>query len=76
MDINEIKKNVSENIFYEYNSEEVGERNACEYHAMTGEHTEVLGQFLDSTGMDVEQLKECLINGYIDRIIKNHQYVQ
>lgn len=37
MDINEIKKSVSENIFYEYNSEEVWERNACEYHAMTGD---------------------------------------
>ena len=43
MDINEVKQNVSENIFYDYNSEDVWARNAVEYHAMTGEHTEILG---------------------------------
>ena len=69
MNINEVKQNVSENIFYDYNSEDVLERNAIEYHAMTGEHTEILGQFLDVTGMDVEDLKECLINGYLNRIM-------
>ena len=69
MNINEVKQNVSENIFYDYNSEDVWERNAVEYHAMTGEHTEILGQFLDVTGMDVEDLKECLINGYLNRIM-------
>ena len=65
MNINEVKQNVSENIFYDYNSEEVWDRNAIEYHAMTGEHTEILGQFLDYTAMDVEQLKECLVSGYL-----------
>ena len=65
MNINEVKQNVSENIFYDYNSEDVLERNAVEYHAMTGEHTEILGQFLDYTAMDVEQLKECLVSGYL-----------
>ena len=60
MNINEVKQNVSENIFYDYNSEDVLERNAVEYHAMTGEHTEILGQFLDVTGMDVEDLKETM----------------
>ena len=65
MNINEVKQNVSENIFYDYNSEDVLERNAIEYHAMTGEHTEILGQFLDYTAMDVEHLKECLVSGYL-----------
>lgn len=32
---------------------------------MTKTHTEILGQFLDFTAMNVEQLKECLISGYI-----------
>ena len=66
MNINQVKQNVSENIFYDYNSEDVLERNAIEYHAMTGEHTEILGQFLDYTAMDVEQLKECLVSGYLN----------
>lgn len=70
MNINKVKQNVSENIFYDYNSDEVWERNVVEYHVMTGEHTEILGQFLDYTAMDVEQLKECLVNGYIERIIE------
>lgn len=46
MDINKVKQNVSENIFYDYNSDEVWERNAIEYHAMTGEHTEILVNLL------------------------------
>lgn len=32
---------------------------------MTSEHTEILGQFIDFTAMDIEQLKECLISGYL-----------
>ena len=65
MNINEVKQNISENIFYDYNSEDVWARNSVEYHAMTGQHTEILGQFLDFTAMDVEQLKECLVSGYL-----------
>ena len=60
-----IKKTISDNIFYDYDSEEVFCRNSVDYHAMNGEHTEILGQFLDYTAMDVEQLKECLISGYL-----------
>ena len=63
MDLN---KKFSDNIFKDYNPEDVLDRNAIEYHAMTGEHTEILGQFLDFTAMDTEQLKECLIAGYLN----------
>ena len=61
----DIKKTISDNIFHDYDSEEVFCRNPVDYHAMTSEHTEILGQFLDFTAMDVEQLKECLISGYL-----------
>ena len=43
----DIKKTISDNIFHDYDSEEVWRRNSVECHAMTGEHTEILGQFLD-----------------------------
>ena len=56
---------ISNNIFYDYNQNEVFERNAVDFHAMTSDHTEILGQFIDFTAMDVEQLKECLISGYL-----------
>ena len=61
----DIKKIISDNIFHDYNPEEVWCRNPVDYHAMTGEHTEILGQFLDYTAMNVEQLKECLVSGYL-----------
>lgn len=61
----DIKKIISDSIFYDYDSEEVYRRNSVDYHAMTSEHTEVLGQFLDYTAMNVEQLKECLVSGYL-----------
>ena len=56
---------ISNNIFYDYNQDEAFERNAVDFHAMTSDHTEILGQFIDFTAMDVEQLKECLISGYL-----------
>lgn len=62
----DIKQTISNNIFHEHNREDIYGRNAVDYHAMTDEHTEVLGQFLDFTAMDVEQLKECLISGYLN----------
>ena len=65
MNIRDIKQTISDNIFHDNNPEEVWDRNAVEYHAMTGEHTEILGQFLDFTAMNVEQLKECLVSGYL-----------
>ena len=61
----DIKKTISDNIFHDYDSEEVFCRNSVDYHAMTGEHTEILGQFLDYAGMNVEQLKERLVSGYL-----------
>ena len=64
-------------LFHEYDMVDVLCRDAVDYHAMDSEHTEILGQFLDYTGMSVEQLKECLTRGYlqmvqeaIDRAIK------
>lgn len=65
MSVENIKQMISNNIFYEYDSDEVFERNAVDFHAMTSDHTEILGQFLDFTAMNVEQLKECLISGYL-----------
>ena len=61
----DIKKTISDNIFHDYDSEEVFCRNSVDYHAMTSEYTEILEQFLDYTAMDVEQLKECLVSGYL-----------
>ena len=61
----DLKKTISDNIFHDYDSEEVFCRNSVDYHAMTGEHVEILGQFLDYTAMDVKQLKECLVSGYL-----------
>lgn len=63
--IENIKQMIFNNIFYDYNPDEVFERNAVDFHAMTSDHTEILGQFIDFTAMDVEQLKECLISGYL-----------
>lgn len=58
-------KEVKEKFFYKYDLDEVLNRNAVDFHMMTGEHTEVLGQFMDNTGMNVEQLKDCLIKGWL-----------
>lgn len=63
--IKRITEVVSDDIFYEYNLDEILERDAVNFHAMTSEHAEILGQFIDFTAMDVEQLKECLISGYL-----------
>ena len=64
-DIENIKQIISDNIFYDYDFDEVFERDAVNYHVMTCEHTEILGQFMDFTAINVEQLKECLISGYL-----------
>lgn len=71
--IKRIIKAVSDDIFYDYNIDKVIERDAVDFHAMTGEHTEVLGQFIDYTAMDAEQLKECLISGYLSMVFKHGQ---
>lgn len=64
---NEVEQIIGQ-IFHKYNSIEIYERDAVNYHAMTSEHTEILGQFLDYTGMDVEQLKKCLAKGYLQMV--------
>lgn len=61
-----IKQMIYDSIFHEYDLDEILERNAVDFHVMTGEHTEILGQFLDYTAMDIEQLKKCLISGYLN----------
>ena len=60
-----IRDDLIKDIFYDtdINLDE----NPAERHTMTLEHEEVLGQFLDRTGVDPEKLKEILINGYIFR---------
>lgn len=55
-------------IFYLYNFDNINDTNPIEKHAMTIEHEEILGQFLDFTGMDVEQLKKVLILGYLENM--------
>ena len=40
---------LKDDIFYGYDFDEVFGRDAVEFHAMSYDHTEVLGQFIDST---------------------------
>lgn len=61
-----LEKALAEDFFYPYNFDEVFERDAVDYHCMTAEHAEMLGQFLDCTGMSVDDLKFVLIRGYIE----------
>lgn len=62
---------LKENIFHTYDITEVHFRNAVDYHAMNGEYTEIFGQFMDFTSMSLEQLKDCLIYGYLELIRGN-----
>lgn len=57
-------KQLKDDIFYRYDSNEIFGRDAVEFHAMSYDHTEVLGQFIDRTGMNAEQLKDCLVRGW------------
>lgn len=62
---NMIKTQIGKNIFHEYDSNSLFDWNIEEFHNMTKDHTEILGQFLDFTAMSIEELKECLLSGYI-----------
>ena len=42
------------------------DQNPTENHVMTIEHEEILGQFLDYTGIDPEGLKEILVKWYVN----------
>lgn len=64
------KNKIKSDIFAEYDYYEVIHQDACEMHNMTGEHTEILGQFLDFTAMTPNELKDVLIDGYMS-IIKS-----
>lgn len=66
MNYQQLYNQLKECTFYEYDSNEVFGRNAVEFHAMTYDHTEVLGQFIDRTAMTVEELKDCLLKGWIN----------
>ena len=70
----ELKQNVMDEIFHDYGTE-VFQRNAIDYHAMSDEHTEILGQFMDHTGMSVDELKDCLVTGYLMRMQLNKKEV-
>lgn len=54
-------------MYYSFNDFEIKKArdkvldDACDRHAMTPEHTEILGQFLDTTALSPEQLKEFLM---------------
>lgn len=58
-----LKKDLMEEIFYEHECDL--DENPAENHAMTTEHEEVLGQFLDYTGMSAEELRSVLVNGLL-----------
>lgn len=60
-----LKRELMEEIFYEHECDL--DENPAENHAMTVEHEEVLGQFLDFTGMSADELKSVLVEGYIFR---------
>ena len=60
-----VKTMLMEEIFYDHECDL--DENPAERHAMTVEHEEVLGQFLDFTGIDPEQLKDVLVEGYVFR---------
>ena len=61
-----IKDRLIEDIFYEIELDL--DENPAERHAMTIDHEEILGQFLDRTGISPEKLKEILVNGYLYNI--------
>lgn len=56
-------------IFEPYDINEIEQSDRCDFHAMTSEHTEVLGQFLDYTAKTPEELKRCLLLGYLESLI-------
>lgn len=66
----ELRKNVMDEIFHDYGIE-IFLRNAIDYHNMTDEHIEILGQFMDHTGMSVDDLKDCLVIGYLMKMQLN-----
>lgn len=59
---------IYDTIFYSYDLDDIEKLNPAERHAMTVEHEEILGQFLDFTGMDVKQLKNILVLGYLENM--------
>ena len=62
-----LKNELIKEIFYEDDYDLDLDENPSYKHAITNEHEEVLGQFLDFTGIDPEELKNVLVEGYIFR---------
>lgn len=58
-----IRDELINDIFYD--SDILLEENPEDHHAMTVVHEEVLGQFLDRTGITPEELKGILVDGYL-----------
>ncbi len=56
-------RDVMKDIYYECDIDL--DKNLVDKHAMTNEHVEILGQFLDYTGVDPERLKRILVQGYL-----------
>jgi hypothetical protein len=58
-----IRDELINDIFYDLDI--LLEENPEDHHAMTVGHEEVLGQFLDRTGIVPEELKGILVDGYL-----------
>lgn len=59
--------------FYETPEIKNPDYNPVKFHPMTVEHEEVLGQFLDRTGFDYEELKRILVLGYVEYVKEAHK---
>lgn len=70
----ELKQNVMDEIFHDYGTE-IFRRDAIDYHNMSDEHIEILGQFMDHANMSVDDLKDCLVTGYLMRMQLNKMEV-
>lgn len=60
-----LKNKLIDEIFYDHECDT--DDHPEDFHAMTNEHEEVLGQFLDFTGISPEELKHVLVEGYMFR---------
>lgn len=58
-------------IFENTNRLSNSDRDSVEFHAMSHDDTEILGQFCDATGIHGRELEEILILGLIERNKRN-----
>lgn len=81
MTINGYLRRLESEIFKPYDIDKLEQGDRCNFHAMTSEHAEILGQFLDHSTMTPDELKRCLILGYLEYItgtvrIKEDEYYE